>query len=78
MMSIHVKKFQQALRHSHDIFVPHGKHTHAGKNDQDAFRELNGGDRAHAFDVFGIVDDRMRDSRMWDFGMHAELLILRL
>ncbi len=61
-----MKKFQEALGHSPDIFVAHGEHTQARENDDDTFRKLNGGDGAHAFDVRGIVDSGMRDS-----GMHS-------
>jgi hypothetical protein len=59
VMRINVKKFQEALRHSPNVFVAHGEHTQAGENDDDPFRKLNGGDSAHAFDVSGIVDYRM-------------------
>ena len=56
VMGTNVKKFQEALGQSPDIFVPHGKHTQARKNDQYPFRKLNGSDGAHAFDVSGIMD----------------------
>jgi hypothetical protein len=56
-----VKKIQEALGHSPNIFVPHGEHTQSREHDDDAFRKLNGGDGAHAFDVSGIVDSGERD-----------------
>jgi hypothetical protein len=75
VVRINVKKLQEALGHSPDIFVPHGKQAQTGEDDDDPFRKLNGGDGAHAFDVSGIVDSGMRDS-----GMHLakiDFLIIR-
>src|SRR5258708_11222609 len=68
---IDVEQFQEALSDSPDIHVPHGEHTQAREDYDNPFCELNGGDSAHAFDVFGIVNYRMRDYRMRDFGMHV-------
>src|SRR5258708_7739050 len=73
---IDVEQFQETLRDSPDIHVPHGEHTKAREDYDDPFCELNGGDSAHAFDVFGIVNYRMRDYRMRDYGMHLRPNIL--
>jgi hypothetical protein len=70
VVRIKVKKFQEALGYSPDIFVAHGEDPEASENDDDAFGEFNGGDGAHAFDVSGIVDSGMGDS-----GMHLAKLI---
>jgi hypothetical protein len=65
-MWVHVKKFQKAFRQSPDIFVAHAEDAEAGQHDHDSFCEFKGGDGAHAFDVSGIADWRMRDA-----GMHV-------
>jgi hypothetical protein len=54
-----VKKIEEALGQSPDIFVAHGKDTESGESDDDSFRELKGGDGAYAFDVSGIVEFRV-------------------
>ena len=59
MMRTHVKKFQEAIGYSPDIFVAHGEHAEAGENYDDPFRKLNCGYGAYAFDVSGIVDGGM-------------------
>ncbi len=65
-MRTNVKKFQEAVGHSPDIFVAHGEDAEAGEHDDDSFRKLNSGDGAHAFDVCGIVDVGMHAGRIFD------------
>jgi hypothetical protein len=59
VMRTNVKKFQEAVGHSPDIFVAHGEDAEAREHDDDPFHKLEGGDGAHAFDVSGIVDGGM-------------------
>jgi len=59
VMRTHVKKFQEAIGYSPDIFVAHGEDAEARENYDDPFGKLNGGYGAHAFDVSGIVDGGM-------------------
>lgn len=65
VVGIGVEKFEEGLGDSPDIFVAHGEYTEAGENDDYAFGKFPDGDGAHAFDVLGIVDSRMRD-----YGVH--------
>ena len=54
-----MEKFQEALGDSPNILVTHGEHAQTRENDDDSFREFNGGDGANTFDVSGIVDSGM-------------------
>jgi hypothetical protein len=73
VVGIGVKKFEEALGDSPDIFVAHGEHAQAGEKDDDSLGKFEGGHGAHTFDVYRVANFRMRDS-----GMHLISGIVRL
>jgi len=59
VIGIDVEKLQKTLGDSPDIAIPHGEQPEPCQHHDYAFDEFNGGNRSHAFDVFGIVNLRM-------------------
>jgi hypothetical protein len=65
VVGVGVKKFEEALGDSPNIFVAHGENAQAGEQDDDSLGKFEGGDGAHTFDVSGVAD-----FWMWDSGVH--------